>query len=316
MTEFKGSREAFTAAMTELADKDPRVVFVSADSLKAARATKFAEKYPDRYFEAGIAEQNAVAIAAGLAACGLKPYVVTYGGFITMRACEQLRTFCAYTDLDVTFGGLNGGLIGGEREGVTHQALEDIGIVRTIPGVKVFAPADAAETYSLAKAARELTGPVYFRLGSGREVDIFAPGMEVELGKAKKIIDYGSDVLLLSSGFVLDRVLKAAELLKTSGIGASVVEVHSLKPLDAEGIVKELKRCKAAVTVEDHTVIGGLGSAIAELAAERCPCRIKRLGIQDVFPESGPADTLADKYGLSPEAIADAARMIATGKGC
>ncbi len=315
MSEYKGSREAFVAAMTDLADKDPRVVFVSADSLKAARATNFAEKYPDRYFEAGIAEQNAVAMAAGLAACGLKPYVVTYGGFITMRACEQLRTFCAYTDLDVTFGGLNGGMIGGEREGVTHQALEDIGIVRTIPGVKVFAPADAAETYALAKAAGSLKGPVYFRLGSGREPDVFSPGTEVELGKLRKVLDYGNDVLLLSSGFVLDRVLKAAELLKAGGIGASVVEVHSLKPLDADGVVRELERCQVAVTIEDHTVIGGLGSAIAELAAERCPCRIQRLGIQDVFPESGPANTLADKYGLSPQAIADTARALAAGKG-
>jgi len=310
MAEFKGSREAFISALMELAEKDPRIVFVSADSLKASRATMFAEKYPNRYFEAGIAEQNAVAIAAGLAACGLKPYVITYGGFITMRACEQLRTFCAYTSLDITFAGLNGGLIGGEREGVTHQALEDIAIVRAIPGIKVIEPADAAETYALVKAASQLEGPVYFRLGSGREPDVFYSGITVDLGKIRTVANYGSDVALFSSGFVLDRVKKAAVILRSRGLGATVVEVHTIKPLDDEGIISVLKKCRAAVTVEDHTIIGGLGSAIAELSAEFFPCLIVRLGIQDIFPESGPAEALADKYGLSSEVIADTAMKL------
>jgi len=314
MMEFKGSREAFVAALVELAEKDPRVVFISADSLKAARATAFADRFPDRYFEAGLAEQNAVAIAAGLAACGLKPYVITYGGFITMRACEQVRTFCAYPALDVTFAGLNGGLIGGEREGVTHQSIEDVGIMRTIPGITVFEPADAAETYALAKAAAGIKGPVYFRLGSGREPDVFLAGIDVEVGKLRKVRDYGADVALISTGFVLDRVIGAAEILKIEGIGAVVASVHAVKPLDAEGIVGLLSACKAAVTVEDHNVVGGLGSAVAELAADRCPTRIARLGIQDRFPESGPASELADKYGLSAASIADAARKLVAAK--
>ncbi len=314
MMEFKGSREAFVAALVEIAEKDPRVVFISADSLKAARATTFADRFPDRYFEAGLAEQNAVAIAAGLAACGLKPYVITYGGFITMRACEQVRTFCAYPELDVTFAGLNGGLIGGEREGVTHQSIEDVGIMRTIPGITVFEPADAAETYALAKAAAGIRGPVYFRLGSGREPDVFPAGIDVEVGKLRKVMDYGADVALISTGFVLDRVIGAAEILKKEGIGAVVASVHAVKPLDADGIVGLLSSCKAAVTVEDHNVVGGLGSAVAELAADRCPTRIARLGIQDRFPESGPASELADKYGLSAASIADAARKLVAAK--
>ena len=314
MMEFKGSREAFVAALVELAEEDPRVVFISADSLKAARATTFADRFPDRYFEAGLAEQNAVAIASGLAACGLKPYVITYGGFITMRACEQVRTFCAYPELDVTFAGLNGGLIGGEREGVTHQSIEDVGILRTIPGITVFEPADAAETYALAKAAAGIKGPVYFRLGSGREPDVFPAGIDVEVGKLRRVLDYGADVALISTGFVLDRVIGAAEILKKEGIGAMVASVHAVKPLDAEGIVGLLTACRAAVTVEDHNVVGGLGSAVAELAADRCPTRITRLGIQDRFPESGPASDLADKYGLSAASIADAARKLVAAK--
>jgi len=314
MMEFKGSREAFVAALVELAEEDPRVVFVSADSMKAARATAFVDRFPDRYIEAGLAEQNAVAIASGLASCRLKPYVITYGGFITMRACEQVRTFCAYPGLDVTLAGLNGGLIGGEREGVTHQSLEDVGIMRTIPGITVFGPADAAETYALTKAAAGIRGPVYFRLGSGREPDVFPAGIDVEVGKLRKVREYGTDVALISTGFVLDRVIGAAEILRKDGIGAAVVSVHTLKPLDEDGIVGLLSACRAAVTVEDHNVVGGLGSAVAELAADRCPTRVVRLGLQDVFPESGPAAELADHYGLSAASIADAARKLAASK--
>jgi len=308
MKSFKGSREAVVAALIELAEVDSRVVFVSADSVKAARATDFVEKFPDRYFEAGIAEQNGVAIAAGLASCGLKPYLITYGGFITMRACEQVRTFCSYTGLDVTLVGLNGGMIGGEREGVTHQSIEDIGIVRTIPGITVIEPADGSEAYLLTKAAATCKGPVYIRVGSGREPDVFPVDIGIELGKIRKVKEYGTDVALFSSGFILDRVLMAAELLKAEGINASVINVHTLKPLDVEGIVELLATCKAAVTVEDHNIIGGLGSAVAETASDNCPTPIVRLGIEDVFPESGPANTLADKYGLSALNIAAAAK--------
>jgi transketolase len=308
MSDFKGSREAFVAGMLELAQADSKVVFVSADSVKAARATAFIERFPNRYFEVGIAEQSAVAMAAGLASCGLKPYLITYGGFITMRACEQVRTFVAYPGLNVKLVGLNGGLIGGEREGVTHQAIEDVGIMRAIPGISVIAPADGMQTYLLCIAAAKLEGPVYFRIGSGKEPDISPMGEGTELGRLRKVLANGSDVALLSSGFVLDRVLAAAGILKKEGIRATVADVHMLKPLDSEGILALLRDCAAAVTVEDHNVIGGLGSAVAELCADQLPTPIVRLGIDDVFPESGPADALADKYGLSAENIAAAAR--------
>lgn len=310
MTAFKGSREAVVACLMELAEKDSRIVFVSADSVKAARATAFVEKYPDRYFEAGIAEQGAVALAAGLASCGLKPWLITYGGFITMRACEQVRTFVAYTDLDVKLVGLNGGLIGGEREGVTHQSLEDLSIMRSIPGMTVVSPADGAEAYAAAQAVSKVKGPAYIRVGSGKEHDVFPAGIEFELGKVRIVKKYGNDVALFAHGFIMDRVLKAAEELSSMGVKATVAEVATLKPADADGIAAVLKDCGAAVTVEDHTVLGALGSLVAEVGAERCPTPLVRIGIQDVFPESGPADALADAYGLSPADIVAAAKKV------
>jgi transketolase len=314
MTTFKGTREAVVSCLMELAERDERIVLVSADSVKAARATPFVEKYPDRYFEAGIAEQNAVAMAAGLASCGLKPYLITYGGFITMRACEQVRTFVAYTDLDVKFVGLNGGLIGGEREGVTHQSLEDLSIMRSIPGMTVVCPADGNETYAAVKAVSAVRGPAYIRVGSGKERDVFPSGVGFELGKVRILADYGRDAAIFAHGFILDRVLKAAEILASEGIRTRVVETATLKPADADGIAAALADCGAAVAVEDHTVIGALGSLVAEVAAERCPTHLVRLGVQDVFPESGPADALADAYGLSVDDIAAAARRAAAAK--
>jgi transketolase len=316
MSEYSGSREAVTAALMESAAKDPKIVFVSADSVKAARATAFVERYPERYFEAGIAEQSALAMAAGLASCGLKPYVITYGGFITMRACEQFRTFIAYPGLDVKLIGLNGGLIGGEREGVTHQALEDLAIVRSFPGVTLLAPADGAECYKATMALAMTTGPAYMRVGSGREHEVFPKNIDFEIGKIRIVKEYGRDVALFANGFIFDRVLKAADRLKAEGVNVTVAEVASLKPVDVEGIVGILKACGAAVTIEDHMVIGALGSLIAEVAAENCPTPLVRLGIQDVFPESGPADELADKYGLSEQDIvADAKKALKRKRG-
>jgi len=292
----------------ELAEKDPKIVFVSADSVKAARATVFVEKYPDRYFEAGIAEQGAVALAAGLASCGLKPYLITYGGFITMRACEQVRTFVAYTDLDVKLVGLNGGLIGGEREGVTHQSLEDLAIMRSIPGMTVVSPADGAEAYAATKAVSRMKGPAYIRVGSGKEHDVFPPGIDFELGKVRIMKKHGNDVALFAHGFIMDRVVKAADELSAAGVKATIAEVATLKPVDVAGIAAGLEECGAAVAVEDHTVIGALGSLVAEVGAEHCPTPLVRVGIQDVFPESGPADALADAYGLSVADIVAAAK--------
>ena len=303
MGKFKGTREAFAAALIDLAANDHKIMFVSPDSLKAMRATKFAELYPEQYVEVGISEQNAVDTAAGLAAAGLTPFVGTYAGFMTMRACEQMRTFVAYPNLNVKFVGINSGLLGGEREGVTHQFYEDLGILSNIPNYTILTPADGNQTYKAVQMAAELNGPVYVRAGSGREADVYEKDAPFSPEGITILRDYGDDTLLLSSGFVLDRVLAAADLLKEQGVNVTVCDINILYGKNPVKIIEEIKRSKKIVTVEDHNINGGLGAYISRLAAENAPKFIKRIGLT-TFGESGPAKELADHYGFSPEDIA------------
>lgn len=304
MAEFKGTREAFAAAMNDLAKNDKRVMFVSPDSLKAMRATSFAEQFPEAYVEVGIAEQNAVAVASGLASCGQMPFVGTYAGFMTMRACEQMRTFVAYPNLNVKFVGINSGLYGGEREGVTHQFYEDLGILSSIPNFTILTPADAAQTYHAVKRAAEIDGPVYIRAGSGREVDIYEKDAPFSLDGVTVLRDYGTDTLILASGFILKRVLEAADLLNKQGIKVTVGDVNILNGTNNNKLLELMAKTDKVVTVEDHNVNGGLGSFISKLACENRPVSVKRIGLNS-FGESGPADALADHYGFSAESITE-----------
>lgn len=308
MSKYKGTREAFTQALLELAAEDDRYLLVSPDSLKAMRATAFADRYPERYIEVGIAEQNAVAAAAGLASCGLVPFVATYAGFITMRACEQLRTFVAYPQLNVKFVGINGGIFGGEREGVTHQFFEDLGIVRSIPGITVVAPADEHQVYHAVKAIAKVDGPVFLRAGNGREHVVYGAEVPFELGRIRVLQKNGNDVAIFANGFVLNRAIEAARVLDREGIKVTLADVHTLKPIDSEGIAAILERCGAAVTVEDHNVIGGLADAVALVSTEHCPVPLVRVGLQDVFPGSGAAEEVLDYYGMSVGDIVNAAK--------
>lgn len=307
MNAYSGSREAFAQALIDISEKDSRTLFVSADSLKAMRAAEFARRFPDRYIEVGIAEQNAVNVAAGLASCGLVPFVGTYAGFITMRACEQLRTFVAYPGLNVKLIGINGGMLGGEREGVTHQFFEDLGIVRSIPGITVLTPADPYQVYGAVVKSMEIEGPVYIRCASGREPVVYGPDLPFTFARNRIVREYGRDLAVFSSGFILNKAVEAVDSLNGKGIRATLVDVSTLKPADEEGTVKILSECKAAVTVEDHNVIGGLGSAIAEAAARHCPVPVENVGLQDIFPESGEANALLEKYGISADSIMQAA---------
>jgi len=305
MRAFSGSREAFAAALLDMAEYDERVMVISADSLKAMRAVPFGEQYPNRYVECGIAEQCAVDVAAGMASCGLIPFVGTYCGFLTMRACEQLRTFIGYTHLNAKFVGFNAGLLGGEREGVTHQFYEDIGIVATMPGIQIFTPADPAQCYHAIRMAAEVEGPVYVRAGSGREVSVYGNDAPFATSGITGWKRYGTDALRLSNGFVLDRVLAAAELLSQRGIHVTVADINILYGDDASEILREMAAANLVVTVEDHNINGGLGSYISKLACENRPVRVHRIALTS-YGESGPANELADAYGFSPEAIAQA----------
>jgi transketolase len=306
------TREAFIAGLMDIASEDAKICLVFADSLKAARATPFAEKYPERCFEVGICEQNAVCFAAGLASTGLKPFFNTYGGFIAMRACEQVRTFVAYPHLNVKLVGLNGGIYGGEREGVTHMVFEDFGILRSIAGMEIVVPADAGQVRRATRALAKREGPAYMRIGSGREPVIFDDSMDFEFGKARVLRDYGTDAAIFAVGPVLKRAILAADALAKEGVRTTLVEVHTLKPLDAETIAGVLRRTRAAVTLEDHNIIGGLGSAVAEVIAEREPACLVRLGLQDVFAESGESEALLDHYQMGTRHVAEAvARAVA-----
>lgn len=310
MTAYKGTREAFTQAITELAAQDEQVVFVSADSLKAMRATSFAEQYPDRYIEVGIAEQNAVGVSAGMASAGLMPFIGTYAGFLTMRACEQIRTFVAYTNLNVKIVGINGGIFAGEREGVTHQFFEDLAIMRSIPNMTVLTPADAHQMYHAVKAAALIDGPVYIRAGSGREHIVYDAKTPFEIGKIRVLQQYGTDAALFANGFILNRAVEAARILNEENINVTLVDVPTLKPLDNQNIARILKDCGAVVTVEDHNIIGGLADAIAMVGATYCPVLIERVGLQDIFPSSGGAEELLDAYGMSVQDIVDAVKKV------
>lgn len=303
MAEFKGTREAFAQALIDLAAENDKIMFVSPDSLKAMRATEFAKLHPEQYVETGISEQGAVDAAARLASAGLVPFVGTYAGFLTMRACEQMRTFVAYPNLNVKFVGINSGLLGGEREGVTHQFYEDLGILSNIPNYTILTPADAAQTYHAVKMATKIDGPVYVRAGSGREPDVY--DKETPFGEEgiRMLKEYGNDALLLSSGFVLDRVLLAAELLKSQGINVTVGDVNILYGKNPSKILEAIAGARKIVTVEDHNVNGGLGAYISRLTAENDPKIVKRIGLS-TFGESGPAKELADAYGFAPEDIA------------
>jgi len=308
MSKFKGTREAFGAALIDLAEDDSKIIFISPDSLKAMRATKFAELHPKAYVEVGIAEQCAVDVAAGMAACGLTPFVATYAGFLTMRACEQMRTFVAYPNLNVKFVGVNSGLVGGEREGVTHQFYEDLGILSSIPNFTIFTPADANQTYKACIAAAKINGPVYIRAGSGREIDIYDENQPFSEDGFTILKDYGDDILILASGFILDRVLSAAELLKDQGIMVKVVDINILHGKNNAKLIELIKCAKKIVTVEDHNINGGLGAYAAYLSVENHPVPIKRIGLS-TFGESGAAKELADYYGFSPEALSSTIRI-------
>lgn len=304
----ENTRIAVTETLLELAEKDPDIVLVCSDSLLVLKAKPYVDKYPERFIDVGIAEQNAVCCAAGLASCGLIPFVATYAGFITMRACEQVRTFVAYPGLNVKMIGANGGIAAGEREGVTHQFFEDLGILRTIPGITIVVPADAGQVRAAVRAVAYQEGPAYIRIGSGRDPVVFEKPLPLEIGKVRIIRDEGGDVAFFANGSILPRVLAAADELSRQGVKATVVEVHTLKPLDVETITEVLSKTGAAVTAEDHNIIGGLGSAIAEAIAENKPVPLVRVGLRDIFPRSGKPDELLDYYNMGVSDLVAGAR--------
>ncbi len=299
------TREAYGDTLVELADKYD-IVVLDADLAEATKTIKFREAYPDRHIDCGIAEANMMSIAAGLAATGKIPFASSFAMFAAGRAFEQIRNSIAYPHLNVKIGATHGGITVGE-DGATHQCLEDMGIMRTIPGMVIINPADATEARAAVKAAVEYDGPVYLRFGRYAVPVLFDEDYKFEIGKGVKLTE-GSDVTIAANGIMVSIALEAAELLKAEGISAEVLNIATIKPLDEELILASAKKTGCIVTCEEHNIIGGLGSAVTECVCEKMPVPVRRVGTNDCFGRSGTVPALMEAYGLTAENVAAKAK--------
>lgn len=300
----ESTRVAFGNALMRMADEDPTIMYVAADTLKSVGGAPMHKKYPERAINVGIAEQNMALVGAGMAASGAKAFVATYATFASMRICEQIRTFICYPNLDVKIVAGLGGLSGGQ-EGVTHQGIEDVGVLRSIPNLVIVEPADAASTEVITEAITKYNGPVYMRIGRNASPKVFDSDYKFEIGKANTLVDRGNDAAIFATGAAVHRALEAEKILAAEGYQVKVIEMPCVKPLDEEAVLNAAKDTKLVFTAEDHNIIGGLGSAVAEVLSEKLPTRLERIGIRDQFTESGDHEELLDKYCLLPRDMAD-----------
>ncbi len=304
MTETKkiATRDSYGSALVELGKEHDNIVVLDADLANATKTIMFRKEFPERHIDCGIAEGNMMGVAAGLAAAGMVPFASSFAMFAAGRAFEQIRNSIGYPRLNVKIGATHAGISVGE-DGASHQCNEDIALMRSIPGMVVINPADATEARAAVRAAYEYEGPVYLRFGR-LAIPVFndPENYTFEIGKGK-VLREGSDVTIIATGLEVYQSLQAAELLAADGIDAMVVNIHTIKPIDRELVVAAAKKTGKVVTVEEHSVIGGLGSAVCEVLAEEYPVKVKRIGVQDVFGESGPALELLKKYRLDGQGI-------------
>ena len=315
MSEKIATRAAYGEALVALAEEYPELVVLDADLSGSTMSKGFATAHPDRFFNMGIAEANMTVVAAGLAACGKKPFTNTFAMFAAGRAFEQVRNSIAYPRLNVKVVGSHGGVSVGE-DGATHQCCEDYAVMRVIPNMLVVSPCDGPEMRPAVKALLDYDGPAYMRLGrlAVESVTDSIPGYTFELGKGITLRD-GGDVTIVAVGMMVQMALKAAEILAAEGICARVIDMHTIKPLDGELLKKAAEETGAVVTTEEHNVIGGLGAAVAEYLSEHCPVPVIRHGVEDVFGRSGKAQQVLEYFGLTPEGIAAKAREALKRKG-
>ena len=308
MSEKKATRAAYGEMLVELADKYPELVVLDADLAGATMTKGFAQACPDRFFDMGIAEANMIGVAAGLAACGKKPFANSFAMFTAGRAYEQVRNSVAYPGLNVKCVGSHGGISVGE-DGATHQCIEDLALMSAIPGMLALNPCDAHEMRQAVQALIEYKGPAYLRLGrmAVETVTDSVPGYKFELGRAAALRE-GSDLTICATGLMVQRALAAAELLAGEGVSARVLDFHTIKPLDGEALLAAARETGCIVTTEEHSIVGGLGAAVASFLAERCPVPVLRHGVRDVFGRSGKAEQVLEAYGLTPAGIVETAR--------
>ena len=296
------TRESYGNALAEIGAEYPNMVVLDADLSAATKTGVFKKAFPDRFIDCGIAEGNMMAIAAGMATCGKLVWASTFAMFASGRAYEQVRNSIAYPHLNVKIGATHAGITVGE-DGASHQCLEDIALMRVIPGMTVISPADDIETKAAVRAACELDGPVYLRTGrAGVPVFNDNPDYKFEIGKGIQLKE-GCDVSIVATGLMVNSALEAAELLAADGIKADVINIHTIKPIDKDILVKTAQKTGRVFTAEEHSVIGGLGAAVAEVLSEECPTKIKRIGVYDVFGESGSAGALLVKYRLDGKGL-------------
>ena len=300
MADKKATRESYGAALAELGEKYDFLV-LDADLAAATKTGVFKKKFPERFFDCGIAEGNMMSVAAGLAAAGKVVFASSFAMFAAGRAFEQIRNSVGYPHLNVKIGATHAGITVGE-DGATHQCLEDIALMRTIPGMTIINPADAVEAKAAVEAALQINGPVYLRFGRMAVPVVYDESYKFELGKGVKMAD-GNDVTIIATGIMVDLALQAAKVLEGEGISARVINIHTIKPLDKDIVAVAAKETGAIVTAEEHNVIGGLGSAVAEAVCETCPVPVLRVGVQDAYGHSGKVPPLMKMYGLTVEDI-------------
>lgn len=301
MDNKKATRQSYGEALVELGKEDKNIVVFDADLATATKTSMFAKEFPDRFFDMGIAEQNMVSTAAGVATCGKIPYVSTFAMFAAGRAYDQIRNSVCYPGLNVKICATHAGITVGE-DGATHQMIEDISLMRTVPNMTVISTSDDIQTKWAVREISKIDGPVYLRLSRLAMPVIYDENQSFEIGKAIQIGE-GTDATVFATGITVSEALKAQEKLKSKGINIRVVDVHTIKPIDKEMIVRCAKETKKLISIEDHNVIGGLGSAISEVLTEECPVRLVRLGIKDIFGKSGKAEELMKYFEITYDDI-------------
>lgn len=297
----KATRQSYGEALLELGKENKNVVVFDADLSTATKTNLFAKEFPDRFFDMGIAEQNMISTAAGMATCGKIAYASTFAVFAAGRAYDQIRNSVCYPKLNVKICATHAGITVGE-DGATHQMLEDISMMRTLPNMTVISTSDDIETKWAVKEISKINGPVYLRLSRLATPVIYNEDQKFEIGKAIQIGD-GTDATIFATGVTVSEALKAQEQLKENGIDVRVVDIHTIKPIDRDIIIKCAKETKKLISIEDHNVIGGLGSAISEVLTDECPTELIRLGINDTFGKSGNAVELMEYFGITAERI-------------
>ncbi|MCL1835326.1 MAG: transketolase family protein [Oscillospiraceae bacterium] len=302
------TRDGYGKALLKLIEEDKRIIALDADVAKSTRTAWVAAKYPESFIDMGICEQDLVGTSAGLAIGGMIPFCTTYCVFLVGRAWDQIRTTVCYNNLNVKFAGAHAGISVGP-DGATHQSLEDVALMRVLPNMRVIVPCDSIETEKAAIAAAKAEGPFFIRFGREAVPVITSEDTPFEIGKANTMRD-GDDVVVFANGALVYEALVAAERLEKEGVSVMVVNLHTVKPLDAEAILAAAKKTGAVVTAEEHQIIGGTGSAVAELLAQHCPTPMEMVGVRDVFGESGTGEELMKKHGLSADGIIAAVKKV------